>query len=50
MSTVVNADVSVRCTKVACTLGRHTMNKDSIKKMLDKGMDLARLNMAFFET
>lgn len=31
-----------------CTLGRHTSDVDPLMKMLNKGMDLARINMNYF--
>lgn len=43
------ADIRNRATKIACTLGHNTKHVKSLKKMLDKGMDVARLNMNYFE-
>jgi hypothetical protein len=38
---------SVRKTKIMCTLGNNTMTKEGIQKLLDKGMDIARINMSY---
>ena len=37
-----------RGTKIVCTLGRHTKEKDAMKEMLLKGMNIVRLNMNYF--
>lgn len=39
----------VRSTKIVCTLGRGTKEVGPIKEMIAKGMDIARLNMNYFE-
>lgn len=44
-----NEDLKQRQTKIVCTLGHHTKNVEPIKKMLKKGMNIARLNMNFFD-
>jgi len=46
---VANADVTIRSTKVVCTLGRVTKDEENIAKMIRKGMDVARINMNYFE-
>lgn len=46
---IMNDDLSVRSTKIVCTLGKKTKDVEPIKKMISNGMDIARLNMAFFE-
>jgi pyruvate kinase len=39
----------MRSTKICCTLGRNTKKIEALKKMLRKGMEVARLNMNYFE-
>lgn len=34
---------------MACTLGHKTRTKEALKKLLQSGMNIARLNMAFFD-
>ena len=45
----VNADLKTRSTKIICTLGKNTKNIMAIKQMIKKGMNIARLNMNYFE-
>jgi pyruvate kinase len=44
-----NEDIKKRATKIVCTLGRSTKSTDALCKMIEKGMDVARLNMNYFE-
>ena len=44
----MNADIRKRGTKIICTLGKKTKDKEAIKHMIEKGMDVARLNMNYF--
>lgn len=46
---MANQDLKHRSTKIVCTLGRTTKHLEPIKKMIKKGMDIARLNMNYFE-
>ena len=46
---VPNADITIRSTKVVCTLGRVTKHEENIAKMIRKGMNVARINMNYFE-
>jgi pyruvate kinase len=39
----------VRSTKIVCTLGRITRDEEPIAKMIRKGMNVARINMNYFE-
>ena len=44
-----NADIRLRSTKIICTLGRITRSEEAISKMIRKGMNVARINMNYFE-
>lgn len=44
-----NADIKIRSTKIVCTLGRITRDEEAIAKMVRKGMNVARINMNYFE-
>ena len=44
-----NADILIRSTKRVGTLGRVTKHEDNIVKMIRKGMNVARINMNYFE-
>lgn len=44
-----NSDLTIRSTKIVCTLGHHTKNEESVTKMIRKGMNVARINMNYFE-
>ena len=44
-----NADITLRSTKIVCTLGRITRDEEPIAKMIRKGMNVARINMNYFE-
>lgn len=46
---VQNKDIRTRSTKIVCTIGRHTKGIEPLKKMITKGLDVARLNMNYFE-
>lgn len=46
---VINQDLKHRSTKIICTLGKNTKHVQPIKQMIKKGMDVARLNMNYFE-
>ena len=39
----------MRSTKIVCTLGRITRSEEAITKMILKGMNVARINMNYFE-
>lgn len=45
-----NEDLRVRSTKIVCTIGKGTNNEQAVRKMIQKGMDVARLNMTYFDT
>lgn len=45
----VNPDITIRSTKIVCTLGRNTRFEEPICKMIRKGMNVARINMNYFE-
>ena len=45
-----NIDLRQRATKIVCTLGKETIHEAAIRKLIDKGMDVARINMSYFET
>ena len=40
----------MRQTKIVCTLGQKTCSMDEIKNMMEAGMDVARINMDYFES
>ena len=44
-----NQDIRHRSTKIICTLGHKTKEVEPIRRMIEKGMDVARLNMNYFE-
>lgn len=48
-STAKNADITIRSTKIVCTLGRITREEEPIARMIRKGMNVARINMNYFE-
>lgn len=48
-SSAKNADITIRSTKIVCTLGRLTREEEPIAKMIRKGMNVARINMNYFE-
>ncbi|KAA0146945.1 hypothetical protein FNF31_07675 [Cafeteria roenbergensis] len=39
-------DVSTRCTKIVCTIGPSSWDKDRLVEMIDAGMNVARLNFS----
>ena len=39
-----------RQTKIICTLGENNNSVEQIKNMLEAGMDVARINMDYFDT
>jgi pyruvate kinase len=49
VSEAKNSDIKIRSTKIACTLGRITRSEEAITKMIQKGMNVARINMNYFE-
>ena len=38
-----------RCTKIICTLGENSSSEEAITNMMKSGMDIARLNMNYFD-
>ena len=46
---VANSDITTRSTKIVCTLGRNTKHEEPIQKMIRKGLNVARINMNYFE-
>ena len=47
---VPNSDIHIRSTKIVCTIGNQSNNEEAISKMIKKGMNVARINMNYFDT
>ena len=45
-----NNAIRQRQTKIIATLGKYTKDVEPLKAMINKGMDMARINMNYFET
>ena len=39
----------MRATKITCTLGKESKSQECLVKMMKMGMDVARINMNYFE-
>jgi pyruvate kinase len=46
---VPNSDIKIRSTKIVCTIGHQSNNEEAISKMIQKGMNVARINMNYFD-
>ena len=40
----------MRQTKIVCTIGQHNCSLEEVKNMMEAGMDVARINMDYFES